>query len=37
MFICQIYMDDILFGATNLSLNENFGDLMQGEYEISMI
>ena len=35
--IVLIYVDDIIFGATNQNLCSNFSELMQGEFEISMI
>mgnify|MGYP003702760341 CR=1 FL=1 len=37
MLIVQIYVDDIIFGATNESLCEEFAKDMQGEFEMSMI
>ena len=33
--IVQIYVDDIIFGATNHCLYEEFSKLMQGEFEMS--
>nr|KYP39072.1 Copia protein [Cajanus cajan] len=33
----QIYVDDIVFGSTNLSLYEEFANTMQGEFEMSMM
>jgi len=35
--IVQIYVDDIIFGATNESLCTNFSNLMKSEFEISMM
>ena len=35
--IVQIYVDDIIFGATNQNLCKNFSELMQGEFEMSMM
>ena len=35
--IVQIYVDNIIFGATNQNLCKNFSELMQGEFEMSMI
>ncbi|RDX99987.1 Copia protein, partial [Mucuna pruriens] len=35
--IVQIYVDDIMFGATNERLCKNFSNLMQSEFEMSMI
>jgi hypothetical protein len=37
LFICQIYIDDIIFGSTNQEFCEEFGDMMSREFEISMI
>ena len=35
--IVQIYVDDIIFGATNESLCKDFSNLMQSEFEMSMM
>ena len=35
--IVQIYVDEIIFGATNHCLCEEFSKLMQGEFEMSMM
>ncbi|KAK6126820.1 hypothetical protein DH2020_039438 [Rehmannia glutinosa] len=35
--LVQIYVDDIMFGATNDSLCKKFSKLMQGEFEMSMM
>ena len=35
--IIQIYVDDILFGATNNNLCEEFSSLMSSEFEMSMM
>lgn len=35
--LVQIYVDDIIFGATNESLCKDFSDMMQGEFEMSMM
>ena len=35
--IVQIYVDDIIFGATNQNLCKSFTESMQGEFEISMM
>ena len=35
--IIQTYVDDILFGATNNSLCEEFSNLMSKEFEMSMM
>jgi hypothetical protein len=35
--ICQIYVDDIIFGSTNQDFCEEFGNMMSQEFKISMI
>ena len=35
MLIVQVYVDDIIFGATNVSMCEDFAKVMQGEFEMS--
>ncbi|KAK2390888.1 putative mitochondrial protein [Trifolium repens] len=35
--LVQIYVDDIIFGATNESLCKEFSEMMQGEFEMSMM
>ena len=35
--IIQIYVDDIIFGATNYCLCEEISKLIQGEFEMSMM
>ena len=37
MLLVQIYVDDIIFGATNISLCEEFFKCMQSEFEMSMM
>jgi hypothetical protein len=37
LFVCQIYVDDIIFGSTNESFCEEFGKIMSKEFEMSMI
>ncbi|KAL3524966.1 hypothetical protein ACH5RR_013338 [Cinchona calisaya] len=37
LLIVQIYVDDIIFGATNESLCKDFSHLMQEEFEMSMM
>ena len=37
LLIVQIYVDDIIFGATNPCLCEEFSKLMQREFEMSMM
>jgi hypothetical protein len=36
-FICQIYVDDIIFGSTNQEFCEEFGNMMSREFKMSMI
>jgi hypothetical protein len=36
-FICQIYVDDIIFGSTNQDFCEEFGNMVSREFKISMI
>ena len=35
MLVVQVYVDDILFISTNISMCEDFAKVMQGEFEIS--
>ena len=37
LFICQIYVDDIIFGSTNDLLSHEFATKMSREFEMSMI
>jgi hypothetical protein len=37
LFICQIYVDDIIFGSTNKSSCEEFSRIMILKFEMSMI
>src|ERR1044071_2617692 len=37
ILVVQVYVDDIIFGSTNLTLVEKFKDLMSSEFEMSMI
>jgi hypothetical protein len=37
LFICQIYVDDIIFGSTNDALSHEFATMMSREFEMSMI
>jgi hypothetical protein len=37
IFICQVYVDDIIFGSTNDYHCKEFGELMSKEFEMSMI
>lgn len=36
-FVCQIYIDDIIFGTTRISLCEEFSRIMTNRFEISML
>nr|CAD39343.2 OSJNBa0094O15.12 [Oryza sativa Japonica Group] len=36
-FVCQIYVDDFIFGSTNKVFCKGFGDMMSREFEMSMI
>jgi len=35
--LVQIYIDDIIFGATNESLCQEFSELMQNDFEMSLM
>jgi hypothetical protein len=37
IFICQVYVDDIIFGSTNEDYCKEFEELMSKEFEMSMI
>ncbi len=37
ILVVQIYVDDIIFGSTNASLCKEFSELMQDEFEMSMM
>ena len=37
MLLVQIYIDDVIFGATNVSLCEEFSKCMYSEFEMSMM
>src|SRR5664279_1620041 len=37
LFICQLYVDDIIFGSTNESFNVEFAKLMTNKFEMSMM
>jgi hypothetical protein len=37
LFICQIYVDDIIFGSTNDALSHKFATMMSRKFEMSMI
>ena len=35
--MCQIYVDDIIFGCTNKRYSDEFGHMMQEQYQMSMM
>src|SRR6266536_2518228 len=37
LFVCQIYVDDIIFSSTNPYFSEKFGRLMSEKFEMSMM
>jgi hypothetical protein len=37
MFICQIYVDDIIFGSTNQKSCKEFSRVMMQKFEMSMM
>jgi hypothetical protein len=37
IFICQVYVDDIIFGSTNDYHYKEFGELMSKEFEMSIV
>jgi hypothetical protein len=37
LFVCQIYVDDIIFGSTNKSTCEEFSRIMIQKFEMSMM
>jgi hypothetical protein len=37
IFICQIYVDDIIFGSTNQSFCDKFNKIMTDRFEMSMM
>jgi hypothetical protein len=37
LFICQTYVDDIIFGSTNKSFCEEFSKIMMDRFEMSMM
>jgi hypothetical protein len=37
LFMCQIYVDDIIFGSTNQSFCDEFSKIMTDRFEISMM
>src|SRR3954451_23934667 len=37
LFVCQLYVDDIIFGSTNQAFNDEFSKLMTDKFEMSMM
>ena len=37
IFVCQIYVDDIIFGSTNVAFCEEFSRIMMNRFEMSMM
>jgi hypothetical protein len=37
LFVCQIYIDDIIFGSTNKSFCDVFSKIMTDRFDISMM
>ncbi|KAK1603671.1 hypothetical protein QYE76_027344 [Lolium multiflorum] len=37
IFVCQLYVDDIIFGSTNKAFNDEFSKLMTDRFEMSMM
>jgi hypothetical protein len=37
LFVCEIYVDDIIFGLTNEAFCDEFRKMMDQEFEMSMI
>jgi hypothetical protein len=37
LFLCQIYVDDIIFNSTNKSFCDKFCKIMTDKFEISMM
>jgi hypothetical protein len=37
LFVCQIYVDDIIFGSTNQKSREEFSRVMMQKFEMSMM
>ena len=37
LFVCQIYVDDIIFGSTNEKFCEEFGRIMTKIFEMSIM
>jgi hypothetical protein len=37
LFVCQIYIDDIIFGSTNKSFCDEFSKIMMDRFEMFMM
>jgi hypothetical protein len=37
LFLCQIYVDDITFGSTNISFCDDFSKIITDRFEMSMM
>ena len=37
LFVCQIYVDDIIFGCTDQRYSDEFSYMMSEEYQMSMM
>jgi hypothetical protein len=37
LFVCQIYVDDIIFGSTNKSFCDEFNKIMMDRFKMSMM
>src|SRR4051812_17458778 len=37
LFVCQIYVDDIIFGYTNPDISEEFAKMMSNKYKMYMM
>jgi hypothetical protein len=37
LFVCQLYVDDIIFGSTNKAFNDELSKLMTDRFEMSMM
>jgi hypothetical protein len=37
LFVCQLYVDDIIFGSTNKAFNDEFSKLITNRFEMSMM
>ena len=37
LFVCQIYVDDIIFSCTDKRYSDEFGHMMQEQYQMSMM